>query len=308
MNQQEKIAIVIVTYNGEKWLDKCIKPLYGNENIKIIVVDNASVDSTVKIISNIYPKVELIESKKNLGFGQANNLGFEFAIKNNFDYVFLLNQDASIDIGNLLTLVNIYKNDNRIGILSPVHFINEDEVENVFKFYLIDNKLSLDDIGRSDIKEMKFVNAALWLISVDKLRLMGGFNPLFFHYGEDVDFVNRTIYNKLKICIALNVKGFHYRNYTQEKFKSKFDKSRYFGPWNIKYYTILSNINSSFIKCILSSFYLFLVSFYKYLKKGYFKSCKMCVIIYFKIIVNVIYVYSCRKMSKKRNTPFLNFD
>lgn len=218
MEIQEKIAVIIVTYNGEKWLDKCVKPLYNIENIKIIVVDNASSDNTVKEVYSLYPEVELIMSNKNLGFGQANNLGFEFAINNNFDYVFLLNQDASIDISNLSMLVNSYKNDNRIGILSPVHFMNEDEVENVIKFYLSDNDLFLSNI-RSEIKEVNFVNAALWLISVDKLKLMGGFNPLFFHYGEDIDYVNRTIYKKLKVCVALNVKGFHYRNYTKENLR-----------------------------------------------------------------------------------------
>ncbi|MGU9938964.1 glycosyltransferase [Empedobacter brevis] len=306
MKIQEKIAIIIVTYNGEKWLNECIKPLYSIENIKIIVVDNASSDNTVKEISNLYPEVELIISNKNLGFGQANNLGFEFAIKNNFDYVFLLNQDASIDINNLSMLVDSYKNDSSIGILSPIHFMNEDEVENVFKFYLSDNKLTLSDVGGVGVKEVNFVNAALWLISVDKLSLMGGFNPLFFHYGEDVDYVNSTISKKNKICIDLNVKGFHYRNYNKEEFKNNFDKSRYFGPWNVKYYTVLSNVKSSFLKCIFRSLKLFIKSFLKYFMKGYFSSAFMSLKVYLNVISEINMIRKNRKIIQNENFPFLN--
>lgn len=305
MKVENKTAVIIVSYNGENWLNKCIDPLYDIENIKIIVVDNCSKDNTVKIVNKSYPKVELIVSDVNLGFGQANNKGFEFAIKNNFEYVFLLNQDASIDIDNLSTLIRLYQNDDSIGILSPIHFMNDTEIENIFKNYLNDNNINIDDLGSPIVKKVKFVNAALWLISVDNLKRVGGFNPLFFHYGEDVDYVNRIIYNKLNISIAFNVKGFHYRIYSKEKFKEKFDKSRYFGPWNIKYYTILSNVNSSFVKCILNSFYLLLVSFYKYLKKGYFSSAFMCFKVYFNVASKFNIIRKNRGIIRNQSHPFL---
>ena len=306
MNLENSIAIIIVTYNGAEWIDKCIYPLYDINNIKIIVIDNNSADSTVKDIENKYPKVELIISDVNLGFGQANNKGFEYAINNNFDFVFLLNQDASIDSQNIEKLVFQYKKDKTVGILSPVHYKNETEIENLFDFYLNDSNVDKSKVGNDSTEKVKFVNAALWLISVDNLKLIGGFNPLYFHYGEDVDYVNRLIYKKLNISIVLNVKGFHYRNYSKEVFKEKFEKNRYFGPWNIKYYTILSNINNSFTKTFVSSFNLFIRSFIKYFIKGYFNSSIMSLKIYFEILKKLTYIKKNREIQKNKSLPFIN--
>ena len=118
------ILVVIVTYNAKDWLNTCIGELYNLDNIKIVVIDNNSTDETVVILKETYPLVHLIESNTNLGFGKANNLGFEFAIKNNFNYVFLLNQDASINQDSLLKLVANYNRYDDVGILSPIHYKN----------------------------------------------------------------------------------------------------------------------------------------------------------------------------------------
>ncbi|MFV0170763.1 glycosyltransferase family 2 protein [Empedobacter falsenii] len=301
-----KILIILVTYNGEKWLDKCIKTLYDIENVDFFVVDNNSKDDTVSHIKSKFPQVHLIESNFNLGFGQANNLGFEYAIKNNYDFVFLLNQDASIDLENLSRLVTDYKNDSTIGILSPVHYQEETQIENLFKFYLKDSSIDEVNVGQDKIVEAKFVNAALWLISIENLIKIGGFNPLYFHYGEDVDYVNRVKYNNLLIKISLAAKGYHYRNYSKENFKKSFKKNRFFGPWNIKYYTILSNVNISFLMVFISSAKLFAINFVKYLSKGYFHSAYMCLKVYLNILKETKKIINNREVIKRTNAPFLN--
>ncbi len=304
--ENKRVAIVIVTYNGQSWIDKCIKPLYGFEYVKIIVIDNNSSDNTVEIIKEKFPLVHLINSNINLGFGKANNYGFDYAMSNNFDFVFLLNQDASIDYLTLKKLIHSYQQDNSIGILSPVHYKNEAEVENVFEFYLKDSNISFSEVGSLNITDIKFVNAALWLISLENLKKIGGFNPLYFHYGEDVDFVNRVKYNQLKIKVDLSCRGFHYRNYTKENFKKKFDKSRYFGSWDIKYYTILTNINNSNIKVFFDTFKLFFKSFFKYLIKGYFSSSLICFKVYFNVLKQAIKITNNRKLMMFAKSPFLN--
>ena len=95
-----KILTIIVSYNFEKWIDKCLGSLFSSEYpTEILVVDNCSKDNTVRIIKDKWKNVRLIESNSNLGFGKANNIGFEIAIKEKFDAVFLLNQDSWIDRG-----------------------------------------------------------------------------------------------------------------------------------------------------------------------------------------------------------------
>jgi len=304
MEKVNKIAIKIVKYDGEKWLEKCIGPLYGYDNIKIVVVDNASSDNTVELIKKKYENVELIESKINLGFGQANNKGFDYAIANNYDFVFLLNQDASIDIKNLNQLIGKVINDPAIGIISPVHYKNEEEIENLFKYYIKENKLE-DFVGSNKIHSVDFVNAALWLIPINVLKKIGGFNPLFFHYGEDVDYVNRIKYNNFQVIIDFNSKAYHYREYSKEVFQSKFKRKAYFGPWPVKYFTILSNVNYSFFNVFFQSFYLFGASFYRYLKKLDFQLCITCIKVYFRVLLKLNYIKKNRKIIIKNSSPFL---
>ena len=93
-----KIFAIVITYNGQKWYDRCFGSLSASETpVEIVVVDNASSDDTVGFIKERFPGVHLIESKENLGFAKANNIGIRYALDNDADFVFLLNQDAWIE-------------------------------------------------------------------------------------------------------------------------------------------------------------------------------------------------------------------
>lgn len=85
---KKKIAVVIVTFNGEIWLKKNLNSLINsNYPIDIIIVDNASTDKTISTIKE-FSSIELIQNKYNLGFGKANNIGIDFALKKGSDAVF----------------------------------------------------------------------------------------------------------------------------------------------------------------------------------------------------------------------------
>lgn len=297
------ILVVIVTYNAKDWLNTCIGELYNLDNIKIVVIDNNSTDETVAILKETYPLVHLIESNTNLGFGKANNLGFEFAIKNNFDYVFLLNQDASINKDSLLKLVANYNRYDDVGILSPVHYKNDIELENIFKSYLKNEDYQM--IGEKKMLNINFVNAALWLISIDNLKLFGGFNPTFFHYGEDVEFVNRVKYYKKNIYVDLDSKGYHYRDYDIKDVRKKLSKKSHFGPWHNKYYIILLNNNNTILKSVMLSFRLFIISVIKHSLKRNWNSLKWDFKIFFEVIINYKTIYKNR-IKNLRYQSFLN--
>ena len=97
-----RVLVIVVTYNGMKWLDRCLGSVEGAH---IFVVDNDSTDGSADYIHGHFPQVKLIRSAENLGFSKANNLGFEYALKKGYDYVYLLNQDAWLATGALETLV-----------------------------------------------------------------------------------------------------------------------------------------------------------------------------------------------------------
>ncbi len=104
-----KVAAVIVTYNGSKWIDKCINSLLNStQKIDVFIVDNCSTDGTQHLIKKY--NVEFIQASENKGFGVANNIAIELVLKHNPDFIFLLNQDAWVETNTLEQLINISKN------------------------------------------------------------------------------------------------------------------------------------------------------------------------------------------------------
>lgn len=204
-----------------KWLPKCLK---STKPYSIIVVDNNSTDGTTDFIKSNHPDIIVRRQKKNRGFGQANNIGISMALNNGADYVFLLNQDAYLEKGCLDKLIQTHKNNKDYGILSPTHlngsgtrldvgflnYVNYAGDIDFYSKYILSNSAKL-------IYDLPFVNAAGWLVSRECLKNIGGFDPIFFHYGEDVNFCQRVIYHGLKIGIVPDAKIFHDRENRNNK-------------------------------------------------------------------------------------------
>jgi GT2 family glycosyltransferase len=231
-----KLYVIIVTYNGIQWIEKCLLSVINSSiKLNIIIVDNNSNDETISLIQKKYPEVLLFPQKKNLGFGKANNLGISYALKNNCDYVFLLNQDAYLEKNTIEKLISVHKNNLDYGILSPIH-LNGDgskldrnfsfnltyDNNNYFYFDAIVNKLKI-------IYPIPFVNAAAWLLPKETLKKVGGFDPLFFHYGEDDNYCQRVLFHNFKIGVVSKSYVMHDReNITKRFFKTEADKLKHY--------------------------------------------------------------------------------
>ena len=215
MEVLDKVLVLIVTFNAEKWLDTCIHPIY--KQLDILIIDNYSTDQTVEIIKRQYQDVYLIENKLNIGFGKANNIGLKYAIKHKYSHVLLLNQDARIDYQEVIKLIKKSNNNPEYGILSPLHKHTESVLDKRFEEYLSsteDRLISNLIFSRNhfnSIYEVPFVNAAIWLLSGKCIKDVGGFDSLFYHYGEDDEFAQRVKYKNMKIGVDITTVGYHYR-------------------------------------------------------------------------------------------------
>ncbi|WP_242087547.1 glycosyltransferase family 2 protein [Aestuariivivens sediminis] len=215
-----EVIIIIVTFNGMKWIKRCLESC---NDFYVIVVDNASSDNTTTFIKRHFSNVMLIENKKNLGFGKANNIGMSKALTMGAKRVFLLNQDAYIVPGSLQKLINVQKSKKDYGVLSPIHLtgIGNTYDRQFFHWMTIydDSKLKgdtdLDDNG--GILNMPFVNAAAWLIHKECIETVGGFDPIFFQYGEDDNYCQRVLFHGYKIGIYKKAFIKHDRNNTNNK-------------------------------------------------------------------------------------------
>ena len=213
-----KIFVIIVTYKGHQWYERCFTSLRESEYpVQTIVVDNASNDGTVEYLHENFSEIHMIESKENLGFGRANNLGMRYALDNECDYVFLLNQDAWIEPNTIGELVSIAEKYPEYGILSPVQVNKEKSkvLNGVIDFlsypthtcYELFNDLILGK--KQEIYSVREMNAAAWLLPRRTLETVGGFDPIFLHYGEDWNYMSRVIYHKLQIGLLPHVLVVH---------------------------------------------------------------------------------------------------
>ena len=207
--EETKVVVIVVTFNGEGWVDRCFGSLRSSGfPVSTIAVDNASADGTVSAIKEKYPDVEIIETGANLGFGKANNIGFKKALQGNADYVFLINQDVWIETDTIQKLIDAAKTNKDFGVLCPFHLLpGNSKLEWHFSTYISPEKcpdLYSDIYFRrtKEIYQLEFVNAAAWLIDKRTLLEVGGFDPLFPHYGEDDDYCNRLVYKKIKMGVV----------------------------------------------------------------------------------------------------------
>ncbi|WCL81541.1 glycosyltransferase family 2 protein [Saprospira sp. CCB-QB6] len=208
MSIQQNIFVIIVSYNGEKHLKPCLDSLaLSNIPLKVVVIDNCSNDQSVQILQE-YALAKLILSKENLGFGQANNLGIQYALEQNADYIFLLNQDTWIRPNSIEELVKCSAELPDMQLLSPLQYAgNEKDLDFGFqRYYAAANPSSYPNC-----KESQFVNAAAWWLKASTFKQIGGFNPLFPHYGEDLNFCHRFLAQNGKIFITTKSLIFHNR-------------------------------------------------------------------------------------------------
>lgn len=297
-----KVLIIIVTYNGSKFIKDCLHSInFSIVFTDILIVDNCSNDRTLEIIKGDYPNVKLICNSKNLGFGKANNIGIEYAINNNYEYVFFLNQDTILEPNTIEKLLDQANKSKDFGFISPLHLSwSGDALEPVFEYFLRKsgpkNLLSKFFFRNESCVEIGFVNAAAWLIPVNTLRKIGGFNPIFPHYCEDIDYYNRLKFFGYKNYLILDSKIRHYSTGSISISKD----------WNKKvireiFETIakLTNINSSFFyNFIFVSFTSFKNSLI-YLLKWKLKEFYFEVIVWLKVLTFLFEVISTRKHSKK---------
>ena len=210
-----KLLVVIVTYNAMQWIERCLNSVRNSSVLAdMFVVDNGSIDGTQDYIKQYFPEAFFIQSEGNLGFGKANNQGLKYAIDNNYDYVYLLNQDAWVMYDTFSEILKVFDNDTEFGIVSPMQLeANESHLDKFFMKSVCTSSLieSLYFKNKKNYCEVEFVMAAHWMISSKCLKHVGGFSPTFSHYGEDNNYIDRAKYFRYKVGVALTAQAVHDR-------------------------------------------------------------------------------------------------
>ncbi len=220
MGKCPSVVVIVVSFNGLQWYERCLGSLRDSYiPLHTIVVDNASTDGTLEYIHEHFPNVELIATGANLGFAKANNVGIKRALECNADYMFLLNQDAWIEKDTISKLLNTFDENENVGVVSPIH-LNGTKTALDFGFARYLPVAFGSDLYMHSLKKyysIAFVNAAAWLMSVSCVKKVGGFDTLLFtHYGEDDNYLQRVRFHGFNIMINTETTICHDREFRKK--------------------------------------------------------------------------------------------
>lgn len=200
MSVENKVSVIIVNWNGEKWLGPCIDSLQSQtyRDIEVIVVDNASTDKSVELIRIKYPLVKIIQSSENLGFAGGNNVGVKEA---DGEYIMLLNNDTCTEKDCIEKLVRAFDMISGLTVAQPKILLMDDPETISYCGNYLTGSSFLYAYGyrknRLDTrynKPMPFfsVSGAAMMIKREVIDKIGLFDDLFWCYYEDVDFCHRV--------------------------------------------------------------------------------------------------------------------
>ena len=194
MQNECKLSIITVNYNGLKDTCELIDSIPFNDSMEVIVVDNASTEDEATSIQKNYPKVKVIRSEKNIGFAGGNNLGIKAAIGK---YIFLVNNDTLFKDFNIQSLIDKLESSPKIGVVCPKIRFSWGNNHIQFTGYTPLSRITVrnksigfgeEDLGQYDIPHSTpYAHGAAMMIKrevIDKVGLMPEF---YFLYYEELD-------------------------------------------------------------------------------------------------------------------------
>lgn len=205
--ENPKVSIIVLNWNGEAYLKDCLASLEKQtyQNIELILVDNASQDNSVALVKEYFPKLKIIISHENLGFGAGNNLGIKAA---KGKYIMILNNDTEVDPRCIEELVKVIEKDSGIGSCATkiLSCSNRNIIDVAGLIIYPDGsargrgRLEQAEHNFNKLEEVFFCSGCAALYKREMLDGIGLFDEDFFAYHDETDLGMRAHWQGWK-CI-----------------------------------------------------------------------------------------------------------
>ena len=199
------VAVIILNWNGRDDTIACVESLQTLDYPKfdVIVVDNGSTDESVPAIRKRFPDLELVQTGRNLGFAEGNNVGIRMALERGVDYVLLLNNDTVVHPSLLTELVSAAERCPEGGVFGAKIFyyaeptrvwyagVTWDPTGMDFHHVVDETTLALDERG---VAQTPYACGCALLARSAMLQKVGLLDPAFFLTFEETDLCFRAGY------------------------------------------------------------------------------------------------------------------
>ncbi|MDA0901915.1 MAG: glycosyltransferase family 2 protein [Proteobacteria bacterium] len=203
----KNLSIILLTYNSENIIELSLEKLDANQ-YDVIVVDNGSSDGTVALIKKKFPKVQIIQTGQNIGFGRGNNVALK-QVKTEFALV--INPDSFIEKADIEKVLKVMQSNKNIALASAVLYNGQlDHKENKIinaKPCEVSQRNLLADKG--EFFNAKFISGACMFMRMAVFQKIGFFDEHFFMYCEDNEINKRAKNHGYDTAIVKDTKFFH---------------------------------------------------------------------------------------------------
>jgi len=202
--ENTELSIIIVNWNTRDLLAECLQSLISTIHespYEIWVVDNASTDDSLPMLSKSFPSVNIIANTENVGFARANNQAME---KSTGEFMLLFNSDAVALPGSIQAMLQLAKNNPQIGIVGALLKNTNGSFQASHTPFptLWQEFLILTGIGRRLFgyyypsrgpeieigpQSVDYIEGACMLVRRQAYQIIGGIDERYFMYAEEVD-------------------------------------------------------------------------------------------------------------------------
>ena len=233
-----KLSVVIVNYNVRYFLEQClhsVEKAIGSIAAEVFVVDNSSVDGSIAMVRDKFPRVKTIVNHENLGFSKANNQAIR---KASGEYILLLNPDTIVEESTFRKCLDFMDKHPDAGALGvrmingkghflpeskralptpPVAFFKIFGFSKIFPRSGLFNRYHLGYLDEHSVHEVEILTGAFMLLRKSVLELTGLLDEEFFMYGEDIDLSYRIIKAGFKNYYFPETTIIHYKGESTKK-------------------------------------------------------------------------------------------
>jgi GT2 family glycosyltransferase len=213
------ICIIILNWNGKQDTLHCLASLgkLAYPSFEVVVVDNGSTDGSVAAIKTDFPKVTILETGENLGYAGGNNVGIQYGLTKNSDWILLLNNDTEVDPDFLNGFATAIQKQPHVGIWGgkPILFSDRARLDHFGgKWNSQTGQFDLIGLRQLDNPDHKpepldYVTGCAILVKKQVFETVGLFEPKFFLFWEEADLCMRAKQAGYCLDVCLEAKLFH---------------------------------------------------------------------------------------------------